>query len=126
MRIILDTGALFYPRALQAIDPSVPVVVPAVVFLERSRQLAREGRMVPAEYRRLLRDSVWLVEPFGEEEALRTPGTRLDDAQWRRLARDAMIAGHVRPGDRLWTSNPRDFATLGVPTEQIVDVHELR
>lgn len=125
MRIILDTSALFYPRALEALDPAIPVVVPPVVFLERSRQLAREGRMEPAAFARLLRDSGWVVEPFGLEEALRAPTGRLAEPQWRRLARDAMIAGHVRPRDQVWTSNPRDFEALGLSRDQIVDVHGL-
>jgi hypothetical protein len=53
------------------------------------------------------------VEPFGQDEARRF-AARLDDARWARLARDAMVAGHLRPGDLLWTTDPHDFAELGV------------
>lgn len=126
MRVVLDTSALFYPRAIEALDPSWPVFVPSVVFLERSRQLAREGRMRPAEYAAVLRANGWQVEAFGVEEALRAPAPRLGDKDWKRLSRDAMIAGHVRPGDELWTANPRDFRFLGLEASRVVDVAMLR
>lgn len=97
--------------------------MPAVVFLERSRQLAREGRMAPAKYLEFVRGSLWILEPFGAEEALRARAHAMDDRAWKRLARDAMVAGHVRAGDRLWTANPRDFVELGLSEAQVVDVH---
>lgn len=124
--MVLDTSALFYPAALRALDPVRPVVVPSVVFLERARQLARQGRSTPPEYLALLRDGGWVVEPFGPAEAVRSPAHGLDEHRWRRLARNAMIAGHLLAGAEVWTANPRDFLELGVPAARVVDVDAMR
>lgn len=122
MRIVVDTGVFFRPDALRALA-ALPheVVVPAVAFAERARQLAKRG--VAAERLLALLDELGLrVEPFGPEEALRHAARMTDDARWRALARDAMIAGHLRAGDVLWTTDPKDFLELGVPKEQVVPV----
>lgn len=126
MRVILDTSALFYPRALEAIDPAWSVVLPAVAFLERARQLHRQGRMAPEAFRALVLRRGWRIEAFDADLAVRSPAHALADASWRRLARDALIASHVQPGDRLWTANPRDFRRLGVPEDHLVDVATMR
>lgn len=116
MRVVLDTGVLYRPKALLALAGAT-AVVPAVAYLERVRQLRRDGRD-PAELLRLLSRLGLKVEPMTEEIAGRVPG--LDDLHWNRLARDAMVACHLRPGDILWTTNPRDFLELGLAAEQVL------
>ncbi len=122
MRIVLDTSALFYPKALESLAAIQQVVLPAVAFLERARQLARQDRMKPLDYRRLIEKQGWGIEPFGADEAVQSPAHLLNDGSWKKLARDAMIASHVQKDDELWTANPKDFIKVGVPSRQIVDV----
>lgn len=122
VRIVLDTGVFFRPAALRRLAeaPNL-VVVPAMAFAERARQLAKRG--VPADdLLRLLDRLAFAVEPFGPEEAARYAPALVDDGRWRSLARDAMIAGHLRAGDVLWTTDPKDFLDLGVPASQVVAV----
>lgn len=122
MRDVLDTSALYRPDALRRLQKhGRPIVLPAVAFTERARQLAAQG-IPPERFLRYLSENDIQVERFGWPEALRHAVALADDATWRRLARDAMIAGHVRAGDRLWTANPRDFRVLGLRDEQIVDI----
>lgn len=122
MRIVLDTGALWKPRALRALaELPDPVIVPAVVFTERARQVRRDGRPVE-ELVEALEANEFQVEPHGPDVARRYAVRIADDREWRRLARDAMIAGHVGPGDLLWTTNPGDFQAVGLAEEQILDV----
>lgn len=122
MRIILDTSAFYFPVALELLSRQPEdIVVPAVAFTERARQLARDGRMSPAELLDELARNEIAVESYGEEEAMRFATGVRDDARWKKLARDAMIAGHVREGDVLWTANPLDFAAVGLAPAQIRD-----
>lgn len=119
MRIVLDTGVFYHPEALRrAARAETELVVPAVVFMERARQLRRDGRDVRAFAVRLIEDG-YLVEPFRPSHALRYAVPLDDDRLWRKHLRDAMIAGHVGPGDELWTTNPRDFEAIGVPKAQV-------
>ena len=124
MRTILDTGVFFQPEALEALRRlKTSVVVPAVAYAERIRQLAhRPGAQ--EGFRDFLREAGWVVEPFAADHADRIIAHlgHLDQARWERLARDAMIAGHVEPGDRLITTNAQDFVTLGVAPEQVVEL----
>src|ERR1041385_309393 len=104
MRVILDTGVFFRPeKLLELRQDDRDVVVPAVVYQERLRQLRRKGAPED-ELARLLSLLQFDVESFSVTEAHRrlTRVSQLSDAQWSKLARDAMIAGHVRPGDDLW------------------------
>lgn len=120
MRIVLDTGAFFRPEAIrQAQGRFEDVVVPAIAYAERLRQVEAHG---PGPARAFRAAMAHLVEPFGAAEAERfVPGfADLPRRQWIHLARDAMIAGHVRAGDELWTTDPDDFAAVGVPGRQIV------
>lgn len=120
-RTILDTGVLWNPEAMdRARRMDGVVVLPAVAFTERARQIAQAGRTVD-ELWRLVRSAGLLVESFRIEHGLML-AARLDDVTWRRHARDALIAGHVGPGDVLWTTNPRDFAAVGLPSEQVLAV----
>ncbi len=122
MRIVLDTGVFYHPDALrQAARADAELVVPAVVFMERSRQLQRGGRDVRA-FATLLVEGGYLIEPFRPSHALRYAVGMSDDRLWRIHFRDAMIAGHVAPEDELWTTNPKDFRAIGVPGECIRDV----
>jgi hypothetical protein len=122
VRIILDTGVFFRPEALRRLS-GMPhlVVVPAVAFAERARQLAKRG-VGPDAFLDVLDRLGFHVEPFGPEEALRFAPGLADDGRWRALARDAMIAGHLRPADLLWTTDPKDFLELGVPKDRLVGV----
>lgn len=120
MRIVLDTGALWKRETfLRLLNDRREAVLPAAAYAERVRQLLRDGRAA-AELDALLDGARIRVEPMGREEATAFVHRLLDDAAWRRRSFDALIAGHVGPGDELWTTNARDFALLGVPREKIV------
>lgn len=117
MRVVLDTGAFYRRGTLGAFrGTDTEVVVPGVAFAERLRQLARDGRDIH-HFLATLEEASFFVEAFGETEALRM--VPLDDATWALDARDAMIAAHVREGDVLWTTNPRDFLALGLKQAQV-------
>ncbi len=121
VRTILDTNVLWDRAALERILASADdVIVPAIVFTERARQLVREGRGTAATLGALLERLDFVIEPFAEQEGGRYAAGMVDDERWRRLARDAMIAGHVRPSDTLLTHNVRDFLDVGVPASQVV------
>lgn len=126
MRVVLDTSALFYPEALVDLEsrPDVDeIVLPAVVFLERARQLSRAGYPGVPKMALLVERGGLTVEAFDVTAAARSATLApLDDARWGRLSRDAIVAGHVRTGDELWTANPKDFRMLGLPAEQVRDV----
>lgn len=116
---------MFYrPQALRRLA-SLPhdVIVPAVVFTERARQLAKRG-VPPAEFEERLASNAFDVEVYGPREATRFAPAVHDDEAWRRLARDAMIAGHVREadGDVLWTTDPSDFQDVGLPEDALMAV----
>lgn len=121
MRHVLDTNVFYHPRALEHLA-TLPddIVVPAVVVAERARQLQRDAGISPETFLAALRAQDFAVEPMGAEPAC-AYAPFLDDATWQRLARDALIAGHVRPGDLLWTHDRKDFEALGLASEAIVD-----
>lgn len=119
VRIVLDTGILFRPRALKdARETGRPVVLPAVAVAERLRHFVRDGRATPG-FVEDLRAAGVDIEAFGEREATRLPTGAYEDGLWSRHSRDALIAAHLRPGDELWTTNPRDFEALGVPKSRL-------
>lgn len=122
MRVILDTGVFFHPEALDMLRwYAAPVIVPVVVYAERRRQLAKAKADLD-EFDRLLDEMGVTLEALGPAEAIRHTSQLVDDRVWTRLARDAFIAGHVGPDDRLFTTNPRDFLDLGVPEDQVIQV----
>lgn len=122
MRILLDTSAFYYARALRRIPRGDHVVVPAVAFTERARQLKRDGRASPAVFHRSLADRGWKVEAFREEQAMRAAHLApLDDERWQRLARDVLVAAHVRADDVLLTANTGDFLDLGIAPGRLRD-----
>ncbi|GEM_PF-1066757 len=129
MRIVLDTSALFYPRALASLrsdHPGAEPVIPTVVLLERARQLSRAGLDGAGEMRAFVERGGLTLEAFGPEQALRShQRAPRDDRLWARAGRDAIIAGHVAEGDVLWTANARDFLDLGLAREQVLDVRGL-
>lgn len=102
-------------------DEAGPYVVPAVAYAERVRQYARAGRSVRNLDATLQRLKIQ-VEPFTREFALRFVPRLTDDADWKRLDRDAMIAGHVGPADVLWTADVKDFLAVGLRDDQVVAV----
>ena len=121
MRLVVDTNVLWDRIALPALAAQKrPAILPAVAFIERARQLLQAGRTVD-ELWQLARDFGMEIEPLLPEHGLRM-AARLDDATWRRHARDAMIASHVGPDDVLWTKNPKDFLAVGLRPDQIVAV----
>lgn len=121
MRFVLDTGVLWRPHLLRKLARGrQPLVVPAIVYMERLRQLARDG-IGFGVLRDILRRCRIEVEPFTALHAERFASRMLDDEEWKRLSRDAMIAGHVDVGDVLWTTNPDDFRTIGLAEAQIID-----
>lgn len=122
MRLVLDTSAFYYPRALRRIPRGQNVVVPAIVFTERARQLKRDGRATPSVLLRTLADRGWKVEPYREENALRAAHLApADDAEWQELARDVLVAAHVREEDILLSANVADFVALGLPRARLRD-----
>jgi predicted nucleic acid-binding protein len=122
MRIVLDTGVFYRPAAIHRLAASPDdVIVPTIVLAERIRQVVRDG-FDPAAFRRVIDRCPFVVEPLGEEAATRWTARLADDERWHRLARDALIGGHVGNGDVLWTTNPRDFHDVGLPEDQVVEV----
>ncbi|HEX2021368.1 MAG TPA: hypothetical protein VHH36_01540 [Candidatus Thermoplasmatota archaeon] len=122
MRLVLDTSAFYYARALRRVPRGDRVIVPAVAFAERARQLKRDGRASPAAFHGSLADRGWKVEAFREEHALRAAHLApVDDARWQDLARDVLVAAHVRPDDVLLTANVGDFLALGLPAARLRD-----
>jgi predicted nucleic acid-binding protein len=121
MAIVIDTNVLWHPEVLDLLEDE-DVVVPSLVVLERCRQLRARGRD-PVELLRNLDRLGWRVEPHDAEHALRSALLApLDDKAWLKLARDAIIAGHVGPADVLWTFNAKDFRALGMAKERVVDL----
>ena len=121
MRIILDTGVLWRPDAIALVSGErVDVILPAVAYAERQRQLVQQGKTTDF-LDKMLRTNDIDVEPFTREEANRVSPTVSDDF-WESLARDAMIAGHVGVEDVLWTTNSKDFLELGLLNHQILVV----
>lgn len=122
--IVLDTSALFHRDAIQALRVRTePAVLPAVAFTERARQLERDGAATSAEFLEHLHTLGISVEAYSVGSS--ALATRIaDDRMWARLARDALIAGHVHEGDELWTANVRDFVAVGLPRERIRDVRD--
>lgn len=122
MRVVIDTGVFFHPDALEDLA-RLPhdVVVPAVAFTERARQLKKRS-VAAAVLRDALAANEMVVEPYGAAQAERYAIHISEDEAWRRLARDAMIAGHVGDDDVLWTTNPKDFHALGLADSQVVAV----
>ena len=122
MRLVVDTGVLWKRHIIDLLaEMGDAVIIPAIVFTERARQVARHG-WTAAEFESRLNQWGFTIEPYGVAEACRFAVHQSDDAVWVKHARDAMIAGHVREGDQLWTTNPTDFITLGVPPGQILVV----
>lgn len=122
VRIVLDTGVLFYPGVLSTLaSRSEDVVIPAVALAERVRQLARDGRDEDLLHRTIAAGG-YITEALTPDAACRVARQVKDDTAWRRLSRDAFIAAHVQPGDELWTTNPKDFLELGLPPHQVVAV----
>lgn len=118
MRIIIDSGVLWRPEVMRNLkDRGLNLVLPAVAYAERLRQLSQRRQDV-RRFHQGLEIARITVEPFGEEEARRVC-PRVPEEDWPRLARDAMIAGHVRRGDVLITTNPADFTKLGLGADQI-------
>lgn len=121
MAVVIDTNVLWHPEVLDLLEDE-DVVVPSLVFLERSRQLRQRGRD-PADLLHNLERLGWRIEAHDAEHAFRSALLApLDDKAWIKLARDAIIAGHVGPGDVLWTFNAKDFLALGLAKEKIVDL----
>lgn len=122
VRLVLDTSAFYYSRALRRIPRGSQVVIPAVAFTERARQLKRDGRASPATFHRSLTDRGWKIEAFREEQALRAAHLAPDDDdRWQDLARDVLVAAHVRADDILLTANGADFRELGLASAQLRD-----
>lgn len=122
MRLLLDTSAFYHARALRRIPRGDHVVIPAVVFTERARQLKRDGRASPAAFHRSLTDRGWKVDPFREEQALRAAHLApSDEERWQSLARDVLVAAHLRADDILLTADTADFLEIGIPPAKLRD-----
>ncbi|MHB8603791.1 MAG: type II toxin-antitoxin system VapC family toxin [Thermoplasmatota archaeon] len=123
MSIIVDTGVFWSPEAMERLRRRRDVLVPSIVFVERARQLEEKDEMTAERFALRLRQLRWRVAPYTHEEAMRTLRLApLEQGRWRRMARDALIAGHVGQHDVLWTFNGKDFRVLGLPERQIVDL----
>lgn len=121
VRVIIDTGVLWYPSVLEGLSGTErDIILPVVAYSERVRQLIQSGRK--ERELSIILDAVGImVEPLGLVESVKFSAAIGDDS-WERLARDAYIAGHIRDGDEIWTTNPKDFLQLGVPSPQVVAV----
>jgi len=121
-RIVVDTNVLWDAGALLRLQESGrPLVLPAVAFAERARQFKARGWSLQSLWK-ILEKVGLVVEPLGPVEAVRFAMDLQDNQHWARLSRDAFIAGHVGPGDTLWTRDVEDFVAVGVPRGQIVAI----
>lgn len=108
MKLVLDTSALWDGPLAEALidahalglteDGRLHLLLPAVAYAERLRQLTRDDQDV-ALWREDIAAMGIAVEPFGLEQAARVPQLVMSNEEWRRDARDAMVAAHV-VGDR--------------------------
>lgn len=122
VRVVLDTGVLWRPDVLALVAKTrLPAVLPAVAYMERARQVRRDGGDVD-RFRAWLAHMHIDIEPFDATAAERIAIRIEDDRVWRRLVRDAMIAGHVREDDLLYTTNPNDFVHVGLDPDRVVGV----
>lgn len=120
MRHVLDTGVLWRKEVVARLgEMDEEVILPAVAYAERARQYRARGWPVE-DLDALLDQTAVTVEAMDGMMARRWTERLVDKDQWRRLGFDALIAGHIRDGDRLWTTNPQDFEAVGVPSAQIV------
>jgi hypothetical protein len=121
MRIVIDTGVLWHPMAMDKIaEQKCKLILPIVAYSERLRQLTIAGRK-PRELMILLQALGIEVEPLDMSEVEKY-SIRIPNDSWEELARDSYIAGHVGDADLLWTTNPKDFLEIGVPEHQVVVV----
>lgn len=123
MKLVLDTSALWHRPLAAALveaaaegcfaDGRLEAILPATAYAERRRQLTRDGRDV-ARWVEALRDMGVRVEQFGRDEADRVALSPLAEDEWRRHARDALVAAHVHAG-RAAVTEDRGPAWRGVP-----------
>lgn len=114
MKLVLDTSAFWHAPLVSAIllaakvdatrDGRLEVILPAVAYVERRRQLLRGGQDAQLWRERLDANAV-KIEPFGVAEAERVDRQTADDAWWRAHGRDAFIAAHVTQGRTAVTSD---------------------
>lgn len=122
LRIVLDTGVFFSRDIWERLSTRVDeIVLPAVAYAERARQIHQGGGNLRS-FEILLSAFQIEVESFSRAHALRRAIHIEDQQWWKANARDAFIAGHVGPGDELWTTNPKDFITLGLDPDSIITV----
>lgn len=118
MTLVLDTSALWHPTLLRRLTEAhgrglrVDVVLPAVAYAERYRQLARDARDM-LRWQTDLENAGIRVEPFTEAEAERLRG--LDDETWRAHARDFLVTAHVHGPDRVAVASDTGEAWHRVP-----------
>ena len=125
MRIIIDTGVLWKPSIIEELAESGhELVVPALAFAERARQVAKHGRDART-LQFLLHTAGIHVEALDADAASRYTTQLVDDEQWKSLGADALIAGHVGDEDVLRTTNPADFLALGLNSEQVHAVKDI-
>lgn len=103
MRFVLDTNALWHRPLLDALAvANAParlheVVLPAVAYAERLRQIGHDPQRLAVFHAQL--DAIGCaVEPFGADEARRVQPMR--PADWEDHARDFLVAAHVH-SDRI-------------------------
>lgn len=104
MRLVLDTNALWHPPLVDAIseaktrglmdDGRLAVILPAIAYAERLRQLRAHARDL-GRWREELDDSGVKIEAFGEREAHQLHEAAAEEALWRRHGRDFLIAAHA-------------------------------
>jgi predicted nucleic acid-binding protein len=122
LTVVLDTGVFFVPEALERLaELPHDVIVPAVVFTERARQLSRQGVGVDG-WLDAVEVNAFEIEAYGVDQARRWAPEIHDDEEWRRLARDAMIAGHLGEDRVLWTTNLADFQEIGLSDDRIAAI----
>jgi len=112
VRLVLDTNALWSRQLVTALfeaattgrttDGTIEVVLPAVAYAERVRQLRRDGRDVARWKADLVRMGV-SVECFCAEQADELEGVA--DPTWGADGRDHLIAAHAREGGTVVTDD---------------------
>lgn len=104
LNLVLDTNALWNGPLVRGLARAreeglqrfgeLEVVLPAIAFAERARQLAQDDDSMRL-FRQLLGDIGAKIEPFGVQEGERLASRKPPRTVWRAHARDLLIAAHV-------------------------------
>lgn len=124
MHLVLDTNSLWHATLTEALSiarrtevfspPGRSVVLPAVAYVERARQVHGDPPR-EAAWETILRRVQPTIEAFSTQDAHRLVGRAPSTASWHAHARDYLIAAHVH-GERVGVTRDGGPAWEGLPT----------